>query len=97
MRRPGAHRSLCARGDVPSHKFIAFSCLLTPSIIVYVSSLQHSYLGRTVDVALGVALPLHSHVAINSVLSDYVPKSVRGESVRPMPSLMAVPQPPYIY
>ena len=44
-----------------------------------VFSLQHSYVGRTADVALGVAVPLHSHVAINSVLSDYVPKSVRGQ------------------
>ncbi|KAK9810025.1 hypothetical protein WJX72_003584 [[Myrmecia] bisecta] len=36
--------------------------------------------GKATDVALGVLIPLHSHVAINSVLSDYVPKSVLGVS-----------------
>ena len=36
-------------------------------------------LGKAVDLALGVAIPVHSHIAINSVLSDYVPKSVLGE------------------
>jgi len=29
---------------------------------------------------MGVAIPMHSHIAINSVLSDYVPKSVLGKS-----------------
>ena len=36
--------------------------------------------GKAVDLALGVAIPVHSHIAINSVLSDYVPKSVLGKS-----------------
>jgi len=30
-----------------------------------------------VDLALGVALPVHSHIALNFVISDYVPKSAR--------------------
>lgn len=29
---------------------------------------------RINDVALGLAIPVHSHVAMNSVLSDYMPK-----------------------
>ena len=33
---------------------------------------------RATDFALGVAVPVHAHVAINSVISDYVPKSVMG-------------------
>lgn len=37
-------------------------------------------MGKAADVALGIAIPVHSHIAINSVLSDYVPKSVRGEA-----------------
>ena len=41
--------------------------------------LQGSYLGKAADIALGIAIPVHSHIAINSVLSDYVPKSVRGK------------------
>ena len=42
-------------------------------------SLQGTALQRVTDVALGVVIPVHSHIAINSVLSDYVPKSVMGE------------------
>ena len=34
-------------------------------------------LGRVVDVALGVAVPVHSHIALNYVVSDYVPKGAR--------------------
>ncbi|KAK9833180.1 hypothetical protein WJX74_009450 [Apatococcus lobatus] len=30
------------------------------------------------DLALGVAIPVHSHIAINSVVSDYVPKGFKG-------------------
>jgi succinate dehydrogenase (ubiquinone) membrane anchor subunit len=42
---------------------------------------QGSYLGKASDIALGIAIPVHSHIAINSVLSDYVPKSVRGKGL----------------
>ncbi|CAL54960.1 Succinate dehydrogenase [ubiquinone] cytochrome b small subunit, CybS [Ostreococcus tauri] len=31
-----------------------------------------------IDLALGVALPVHSHIALNFIISDYVPKSARG-------------------
>ncbi|DBA67086.1 TPA: hypothetical protein ACH3X2_001414 [Trebouxia sp. C0005] len=37
-----------------------------------------SALQKASDTALGIALCLHSHIHINSVLSDYVPKSVLG-------------------
>ena len=40
--------------------------------------MQDTTFGNAVDLALGVAIPVHSHIAINSVLSDYVPKSVLG-------------------
>jgi len=33
-----------------------------------------------VDLALGVALPLHSHITMNMVFSDYIPPSMRGAS-----------------
>ena len=42
--------------------------------------LQDTTFGKVLDLALGVAIPVHSHIAINSVLSDYVPKSVLGKS-----------------
>ena len=51
---------------------------LAPDIVPV---LQGSYLGKAADIALGIAIPVHSHVAINSVLSDYVPKSVRGKAL----------------
>jgi len=28
-----------------------------------------------IDLALGVVLPIHSHIALNFVVSDYVPKA----------------------
>jgi len=31
-----------------------------------------------VDLALGVVLPLHSHITCNMVISDYVPPAARG-------------------
>ena len=36
--------------------------------------LQGSAVQRISDVGLGVAIPLHSHMAMNSVITDYVPK-----------------------
>eukprot|EP00891_Asterochloris_glomerata_P001130 jgi/Astpho2/1130/e_gw1.00021.123.1_t len=68
------HVALCAWSD-------AAACLaehgkLSPIPIL----LQGTALQRVTDVALGVAIPVHSHIAINSVLSDYVPKSVMGAS-----------------
>lgn len=69
------HVAFCAWSD-------AAACLaehgkLSPIPIL----LQGTALQRVTDVALGVAIPVHSHIAINSVLSDYVPKSVMGEGL----------------
>lgn len=47
---------------------------LTPLAFV----LSPSPLNLPVDIVLGVLFPLHSHVALNYVISDYVPKSARG-------------------
>ena len=41
--------------------------------------LQGSVLTRCADLALAVVLPVHSHVAVNNVISDYVPKNVAGK------------------
>lgn len=37
--------------------------------------LSPSALSVPVDYALGVLIPLHSHIGMNNVISDYVPKS----------------------
>jgi succinate dehydrogenase (ubiquinone) membrane anchor subunit len=39
---------------------------------------QGDLFGRAVDVGLNVALPVHSHIAMNYVVTDYVPKGIRG-------------------
>ncbi len=43
------------------------------------AELQGSVPYQGLDLALGVAIPVHSHIAINSVVSDYVPKSFKGK------------------
>lgn len=39
--------------------------------------LSPSPLNLPVDLALGVLIPLHAHVGMNNVISDYVPKAQR--------------------
>jgi len=39
--------------------------------------LAPSPLNQPIDLALGVLYPVHSHVALNYVISDYVPKAFR--------------------
>jgi succinate dehydrogenase (ubiquinone) membrane anchor subunit len=39
---------------------------------------QGDTLGRVVDVGLNAALPVHGHIAMNYVVTDYVPKAVAG-------------------
>ncbi|CAM9790022.1 unnamed protein product [Chrysoparadoxa australica] len=34
--------------------------------------------GSCCDVALGFAIPMHAHIGLNFVISDYVPKASRG-------------------
>jgi succinate dehydrogenase (ubiquinone) membrane anchor subunit len=36
-----------------------------------------SWLNLPIDLALGVLFPIHSHIALNYVISDYVPKALR--------------------
>jgi succinate dehydrogenase (ubiquinone) membrane anchor subunit len=36
-----------------------------------------SWLNLPIDLALGVLFPVHSHIALNYVISDYVPKAFR--------------------
>ena len=37
----------------------------------------HTFLQRAADIAMAIAIPWHSHVSLNSVVSDYVPKAAR--------------------
>ena len=40
--------------------------------------LQGSTLTMVADLALGVVMPIHSHISVNGVISDYVPKAYMG-------------------
>ena len=39
---------------------------------------EGSQLQKPVDLALGVVAPVHSHITMNMVLSDYCPPKLRG-------------------
>ena len=47
---------------------------LTPLAFI----LSPSFVNFPIDLALGFMFPLHSHVALNYVISDYVPKASRA-------------------
>ncbi len=34
-------------------------------------------IGLPIQVALGIALPVHAHIGMNGIISDYVPKHLR--------------------
>lgn len=40
--------------------------------------LSPSALNMPVDLALGVVFPVHGHIGMNYIISDYVPKAMRG-------------------
>ena len=44
--------------------------------------LQGGILSRASDVALGLIIPIHSHVALNNVVTDYAATSIRGKLLR---------------
>jgi succinate dehydrogenase (ubiquinone) membrane anchor subunit len=52
--------------------------------------LSPSPLNLPVDLALGVLIPLHAHVGMNNVISDYVPKAQRQFARVTMLGLTAV-------
>jgi len=47
--------------------------VLTPAAFI----LSPSFINYPIDLTLGILFPLHSHVALNYVITDYVPKSSR--------------------
>jgi succinate dehydrogenase (ubiquinone) membrane anchor subunit len=47
--------------------------VLTPLAFVF----SPSIINAPIDITLGLLFPLHSHVALNYVITDYVPKSSR--------------------
>ncbi|PNH06067.1 hypothetical protein TSOC_007601, partial [Tetrabaena socialis] len=37
-----------------------------------------SYLQTAADIIFGLAIPIHSHICMNAVVTDYLPKAARG-------------------
>eukprot|EP01040_Poterioochromonas_malhamensis_P008517 gene8517-9215_t len=54
------------------HKSNLLLAVLTPAAFLVPSTFV-----QPIDVTLGLILPFHSHVAMNYVITDYVPKSSR--------------------
>ncbi len=55
------------------HKTGTILIILTPLAFI----LSPSKLNFPIDLILGIIFPIHSHVALNYVISDYVPKASR--------------------
>jgi succinate dehydrogenase (ubiquinone) membrane anchor subunit len=41
-------------------------------------ALSPSIVNLPIDIVLGVLFPIHSHVALNYIVSDYIPKTLRS-------------------
>ena len=56
------------------HKSMIALAVLTPVSF----AMSPSMLNKPIDLALGVLFPVHSHIGLNYVISDYVPKAFRS-------------------
>ena len=60
----------------PANKFYHSSELVLAGLTP-VAFMMPSWANLPIDLALGVLFPVHSHIALNYVISDYVPKALR--------------------
>lgn len=61
----------------PANKFYHQSALVLAALTP-VAFLVPSWVSFPIDLTLGVLFPMHSHIALNYVISDYVPKAARS-------------------
>lgn len=61
-------------GNEIYHKVNLGLLIATPVAVIT----SPSVLSHGLDLALGVGIPLHAHIGMNAVITDYVPKSVKG-------------------
>lgn len=61
----------------PATKFYHQSALVLAALTP-VAFLVPSWVNFPIDVTLGLLFPIHSHIALNYVISDYVPKAARS-------------------
>jgi len=60
----------------PANKFYHASALVLAGLTP-VAFMMPSWVNLPIDLTLGVLFPFHSHIALNYVISDYVPKALR--------------------
>mmetsp|Transcript_10536 Transcript_10536/g.38770 ORF Transcript_10536/g.38770 Transcript_10536/m.38770 type:complete len:127 (+) Transcript_10536:158-538(+) len=65
-------------GHGVTQAYHASSFALAGAVPAGMMTSKGSYFNVPIDLALTVALPVHSHIACNFVISDYVPHAARG-------------------
>ncbi|DAZ96191.1 TPA: hypothetical protein N0F65_012381, partial [Lagenidium giganteum] len=60
-----------------AHKVYHWTSVGLMALLPTAFVLSPSPLAVPVDLALGVAIPVHAHIGINNVISDYVPQHLR--------------------
>eukprot|EP00198_Chlamydomonas_reinhardtii_P000617 XP_001689952.1 succinate dehydrogenase subunit D [Chlamydomonas reinhardtii] len=61
-----------------AHEFAGYGLAGATPLAIFSS--KGSILQRTADFIFSVAIPVHSHITMNAVVTDYLPKAARGES-----------------
>ncbi|GLC34961.1 hypothetical protein PLESTM_000259300 [Pleodorina starrii] len=59
-----------------AHEYASFA--LAGATPVAVFSSKGSVLQKTADFVFSLAIPVHSHICMNAIVTDYVPKAARG-------------------
>lgn len=48
---------------------------------VHSTHAQDGFLQRIADLGLALAIPVHMHISMNALVTDYLPKAARGETL----------------
>uniref|UniRef100_A0A1Q2XCW7 Succinate dehydrogenase [ubiquinone] cytochrome b small subunit n=2 Tax=Chlamydomonas reinhardtii TaxID=3055 RepID=A0A1Q2XCW7_CHLRE len=59
-----------------AHEFAGYGLAGATPLAIFSS--KGSILQRTADFIFSVAIPVHSHITMNAVVTDYLPKAARG-------------------
>ncbi len=66
-----------ADGSKALNKFYHGSMVALAVLTPVSFALAPSEINKPIDLALGVLFPIHSHIGLNYVITDYVPKALR--------------------
>lgn len=59
-----------------AHEFASYALAGATPLAIFSS--KGSILQKTADFVFSLAIPVHSHICMNAVVTDYVPKAARG-------------------